>query len=1554
MGSSKKVTVGYKYLLGMHMVLCHGPIDRISKIRWDGRDGWTGSSEGGEIEVDAEDLFGGKSREGGVSGLIDFEQGLPTQGRNSYLQSVLGSLIPAFRGVAALVLKRCYLGMNPYLKPISVVAQRVHVRQDGLAQWYDEKAQIGSLVSKPLALYFALDLSGSMDTITSNGLSRLANMKTAVNGALDYVATLIAQPGTPIIDIIVVGWGSDPSSRTSILRRAVDAADIAAIKSWVSARTADYFTYFPAGLIDMSSFFAGAPADSVHQVFFVTDGEPSTVGGTMTAQAIADAAAALVDAQPGAKVYGINIDLSDTQYTAIVDNTPSDGVPVVSGADPDALSRIIINTLGGHLALNPAHIIRECNTDPDWGMGYPEDSINDASFEACADQLYSEGMGMSLMWDRQQPIEEFVQVVCNHIDATHYVDRNGKWTLKLIRDDYDEGALITLDPSNVDRIENPSRPGFGELVNSVTVNYVDGTTFKTGSITVGDPALSQAQGVVINTTLQYPGFFSETLAARVASRDLRALSTPLFSCVLYANREASELQPGDVFKLTWPAYDLVELVMRITGIALGDGRSNQVRISCVEDVFAVPAAAVQSPGAGGGWQDPSQTPLASPAVLAFEVPYYELVQVGGQTSVDADLLARPESGFVGAAAVRPAGSAVNAAIYTDSGAGFAEEGTLDFCPSATLQASIDREDTVVDLLGDVDLDLVTPGTHAQIGAELVAVDGIAGATMTIRRGVLDTVPVLHAAGARVYFWDEYSGAAGTEYLDGESVGVRVLPINGTGVLPLNDATTETVVLGARAARPYPPGNVAINGEYWPPVVEDVVNVTWSHRDRLQQTAGTLIDFTDGDIGPEAGTTYTLRLLRADTDALLDEVTGVTVTTQALSTFYSGNVYAQLWSVRDGLSSWQIHEHTFSFLLGAGQEGFSYNKSHTIAGTASGAQTDFQMRVVVHAGSGTDSGEDVYLNGHVQADFDDVRFTSAGGTTALSYWKDQSTLDSGVSCVFWVKIPAIPASPGTVDIRLYYGNPLATDASDIQATMLGGDDFRSMRKSWQVNGGAGPRWGTGITKTTSGDVYMAVWDSGTTQHWLYKTTDGGRTAPTLVSTIWAASSGRSHSNLTTNGSTNFYAVSRTSSGIYFKKSTDTGATWGSEVTLLSGATSVADPVPVYISSALLWVFVRVTSGANYEIRCYESTNDGASFALKNTPYTVASAGINAVEDLDVAHLTSGRVLIAWERETTEKGEARCDYVYSDDNCSTYASVATIVNSTGTVDDEGGSFAIAPDGTLDYFFGSNRGGGASYLNQQVWRTRYDEMAGTWSTPELFNGSYGGVENNAMYVDDGNLLLLATRHYDATNGVDSTYMLTMTRVGGDDLSDRGWTQDLGIAYVLDGGMWVEGWQVTTVTRAFLPYGGYTGGDSVIEALVSAPDPLTDVDCRIVFRYGSATNHYMLSLLKSTSNNLQWYKMVSGTYTLLHQATITPAINTLYRIIVTLRGTNPTTLTAAVNGTTILNAVTEATSTQTTGKIGLAAGNQITRRAHMARHIFARKYVAVEPTHGAWGAES
>lgn len=707
MGSSKKVTTGYRYSLGVHKVLCHGPIDKITRIDVDGKTAWTGTNSGGTTAINAPGLFGGESREGGVVGNVDVMLGAPAQGRNAYLQSRLGADIPAFRGVVSAVLNRVYIGLNPYLKTWAFWASRIHVRQDGRAQWYDAKSQIGD---------------------------------------------------------------------------------------------------------DM----------------------------------------------------------------------------------------------------NPAHIIREVLTDPDWGMGYPEVEIDDVSFASAADTLFAEGFGLSFLWDKSVQIDEFLGEVLKHIDGSLFVDRStGKFTLRLARGGYDVGSLITLDEDSIERVDDFKREALGELSNSVTVVFWDAVTGKDNAVTVQDISLIAAQGATIGVTLQYPGITTGGLASRVASRDLRALSVPLASAVLYVNRKAASLNVGDVFKLSWPRFGVSQTVMRVSNIELGGLASNTVKITCVEDVFALGDAVYAAPPPTE-WQNPNTAPLPCPQHSVIEAPYYEVVQRIGDSAAQA---LDPDAAFVVATGTRPEGSAINARLMSRPAGTYADYGHVDFCPTALLAADLGIGATTVTLGSLRNEDQVVAGSYAILGGvEIVRVVSLVGTTLTLGRGCLDTVPVAHASGVRVMFTDVFFETDGIEYATGETARIKLLPVTGIGELPLASAPEQTVVMNRRQYRPYPPGRLRINGLKYPTLIAgDTVTVSWAHRDRLQQTGATIEDTEAGNIGPEAGTTYTVEARRADTGVLLGSQSGLSGTSAVFGAAefgtYAGDVRIIVKSVRDGVESWQSHSWT---------------------------------------------------------------------------------------------------------------------------------------------------------------------------------------------------------------------------------------------------------------------------------------------------------------------------------------------------------------------------------------------------------------------------------------------------------------------------------------------------------------------------------------------------------------------------------------------------------------------------------------------------------------------
>lgn len=719
-GSSKKVTVGYKYYLGMHMVLCHGPIDSIDAIEVDGKTAWSSGTTGGAITINSPNLFGGESREGGVSGVVDIEMGSQTQGRNAYLQARLGTNIPAYRGVVGAVLRQVYVGLNPYLKRWSFWGKRINVRQDGIPQWYLARAAIGN---------------------------------------------------------------------------------------------------------DM----------------------------------------------------------------------------------------------------NPAHIIRECLTDPDWGTGYPEADIDNAAFTTAADQLHTEGMGMSILWDRSVQLDEFIGMVLKHIDGALYVDRNtGRFVLKLARGGYSIPSLLVLDEDSVERITDFKRNTIGELTNSVTVVFWDATTGKNNSVTVQDIALAAQQGATVGTTIQYPGFTNGTIATQVAARDLKALSIPLASATIYANRKAAGLNIGDVFVLSWPRYGVTQMVMRVTNVELGSLDSNLVKIQAIEDVFAL-SAAIYAPPPPSGWVNPNNPPAPCPHHAVIEAPYWELVQRMGET--DASQIPTT-AGFVVATGVRPSGDASNAKLFTNpTNTGYEEAGTVDFCPTAVLTAAVTPNQTTFPIGDGVDLDVVRVGSYAMIGTEFVSITSVSDTSLGVGRGVLDTVARAHAIGARLMFIDDFCETDQVEYAQGETARIKLLPTTGQGTLAEGSAPAQTLTIQARAPRPYPPGLFRINSQAYPDTVRGDQNITvgWAHRDRLQQTA-TLVPETAASIGPEAGTTYTCRLLTAAGTVLVTH-TGLTGTSDTFTLAEMGANYGrlriQLWSARSGIQSLQIHDWEFTRAGYGTGYGYSY-------------------------------------------------------------------------------------------------------------------------------------------------------------------------------------------------------------------------------------------------------------------------------------------------------------------------------------------------------------------------------------------------------------------------------------------------------------------------------------------------------------------------------------------------------------------------------------------------------------------------------------------------------
>jgi len=117
-------------------------------------------------------------------------------------------------------------------------------------------------------------------------------------------------------------------------------------------------------------------------------------------------------------------------------------------------------------------------------------------------------------------------------------------------------------------------------------------------------------------------------------------------------------------------------------------------------------------------------------------------------------------------------------------------------------------------------------------------------------------------------------------------------------------------------------------------------------------------------------------------------------------------------------------------------GWKYRKSHVI-NPASEAGTGYQVKIIVHYGSGIDTAGDVYLNSGCRTDFGDIRFSDNDETTLLPYWIEQKINSN--NAIIWVRITD-DLNTSAVTIYIYFGKADAISASSIGNTGIIGQDF----------------------------------------------------------------------------------------------------------------------------------------------------------------------------------------------------------------------------------------------------------------------------------------------------------------------------------------------------------------------------------------------------------------------------------------------------------------------------------------------------------------------------------
>lgn len=527
---------------------------------------------------------------------------------------------------------------------------------------------------------------------------------------------------------------------------------------------------------------------------------------------------------------------------------------------------------------NPALAVLELLTAdiPGIGRRFSTDAINLESFFRAAEVLKNEGNGVSFTWESSRSLKELFAEIHKQCQSNLLENpRTGQWHFGLVRTT--DTPLMRFDDSNIVELTAFQRISVEDAVNEVQVPFVDRAyNWQQRIESMFNPAGARSAGMAVVATNEYIGVSRQALAQQLASRDMRALASPLALANWTGTVDpGTVLQPDQLVEFVHsPTNQLLR--MRIKTVKFADWNSRlQVEIEGVEDVFRNGVAGVSTPPI-------DSTPANPGPPLSVTSPVLELAPYALHASADGyeRLLYTAMDPGTGTSTFqlsvqdgRTAWSEFDTSRYMPAKkepaiAGFLVASMAASTISPTFQMTL--SDAAVEQWKKATRGLV----YMVVGREWLACTSwtLVGNTLTAvsaERGIFDTVPGRFIAGTTVKLllgYEIYSTPArtfvttGVELADPRSLTsavARAESVGPGGVLDVASAagseaswTYVATAAAGRAPKPLPPAYLRIGTS---PGVAGALNITdavptiaraatvtlnWMNRNRLsQQTAG---------------------------------------------------------------------------------------------------------------------------------------------------------------------------------------------------------------------------------------------------------------------------------------------------------------------------------------------------------------------------------------------------------------------------------------------------------------------------------------------------------------------------------------------------------------------------------------------------------------------------------------------------------------------------------------------------------------------------------------------
>lgn len=902
-GSSKKQTVGHKYYASFFLVLGN-VVETFLGINFDKR-GWLNfplvESEDDHgysyiSAIEQPNLYG--ENEGGVEGIVYVRKGSDNKPVPVYESRMneLGFKASVYPYQSYLVFKDFYLGNSGYMKEMLLHPKRIHIKNNGDDQWYDEKSEIGSYKWEDEGKFSAQDQS----KVTVIPYYKFANNST------NYVPESWDDDHfvTPTGE---VKWNEDewdffPNSLSAQMARSFAYAepngdDVRLGASFEVRPFGDGFLeieisivvsnkgippYILGSFIELSREYTQGSAYDAYKFTGVWDASEAITIHTYSDRAVIDEG----NQWSIGSVVSINL-------------APKEGVYPYEKEGED---------------INIIHKIREVLTD-DTALNKSEDLIDDGNFALAANVIFDEKLGISWALSQKPCLDALNELAFHGHLGIRQNRQTGLYQVVLFRDDWDV-AVHELHQSKIKSIELSSTNS-SDLINKLNVKFYDRANIKDSAFSVYDHGSILTCGFENSQDISFPYFMNFRNAEKVAQWKLKELSTPKISGTLTTGyKQARAWNRYDIINLNWPQRSIVNLPVRITSINLGNGVNNEVSIDFEEVVSVENSTSITISDEGISNKPEHAKPNE---FQAFELPYYFAVLLMGQSEVDLELNDSPDVGFVSAVAIKPQNNSLNALLYTDEGSpdnALDRASVINYGGGFVLSEPISRVDSILYVSDYTPASSENETAYIYMRGEIMQLVSYSQSnnTIVVKRGVLDTVPIASAQETRGFIFNVTDiGVDPQEYYDGESVSAISLTTTPSSLQDIDSNLIMSIELQSRAFKPYPPANVEINNSYFPEsiIISAGLVVEWSHRNRVQQTGGEPLSWYDSSVTPENGVTYSYELKSGATVVSSDS--GITTNTIMIeeSDLIPNTAHTlTLWSVRDGLDSYQKYQHSF--------------------------------------------------------------------------------------------------------------------------------------------------------------------------------------------------------------------------------------------------------------------------------------------------------------------------------------------------------------------------------------------------------------------------------------------------------------------------------------------------------------------------------------------------------------------------------------------------------------------------------------------------------------------